>query len=250
MSENNTGEALPNGWRMWTWANPSGGWSFELKHAGGGQVGGNQKTEDMARRIAGIIADTTIPEPAEPAAPPAWMIKVAREAVARTYDEAHIGPAAQARRDGTCDDSNEVQIALATLRLALERGHVVEPRPVPSDEEMLIAAREDAAQVGDFARPHWSKMLREGQKDYHEDVKIALQARRNMLREWGAVAVPVVPGVDLEAALLTAWSDGWTAAAGALHELHHGQGNATTLCVRQRSRNVADLLSTLPTQEA
>ena len=79
---------------------------------------------------------------------------------------------------------------------------------------------------------------------------IALQARRNMLRE-GAVAVSSkAPTVDLESIATKGWNAGYATAVDALNALRNGDGNATTLHHREREADVSAILASLPTREA
>lgn len=189
---------------------------------------------------------------AEPAAPPAWMVEVAREAAAQAAEGTRHHELAVCFRAGTHDDCPQFVAADTALRLALERGHVVEARPVPSEEEMLRAAREDAAQA--LERDGYSDDItgptRIGYRDCSDDVQCALQARRNVFREWGAVAAPVVPAVDLETALKRAWEAGFNATRAAVCELHYGKGVSADFYNGLRSEDVSLIASTLPTREA
>lgn len=186
-----------------------------------------------------------------PPAPPAWMVEVAREANAVGYDAANMDGAAADVRAGNRDTDSETATAVRALRLAIERGHVVEPDPdrpkgrvtncyvssrgetvftgladgtivatldgysiLPveklshedanslangsalvvrrrawTDDDLLKAAREDAAQVlraSGYAQPLIDRVLHGG-SDGDIWVTAALQARRNLLREMGAV---------------------------------------------------------------
>ncbi|MGX7708014.1 hypothetical protein [Methylobacterium sp. Gmos1] len=180
----------------------------------------------LAKETAAQVKETG------PPAPPAWMDEVAQQAL-------RMAPASP---------TPVAPIIERALRLALERRHVVEPRPVPSDEEMLIAARDDVAQRYDARAPQWSQSVREGDQDDHDEVQAAHQARRNMLREGGAVAAPVVPAVDWEAALKRAWDAGWRSVEYALEAIRSGGTSRSQDDVR--SDDVSRILSTLPTQEA
>lgn len=182
---------------------------------------------------------------AEPAAPPAWMVEVAREANALCCEAEHMPKAAAAYRRGSQDTDLVVSRSVASLRLALERGHVVEARPVPSEEEMLRDAREDAAQVaGKNGLEDWTRECRQGGADRSDDVQCALQARRNMLREWGAVAAPVVPAADWETALKRIWD------AAFIYFAKHGLERRASEDAAARREAVSAILSTLPTREA
>lgn len=249
MAKSGSSVEMPNGWEAWFWANPSRGWSFEMRHKSGDQVGGNQRSEEMARKVAGIIADTTHVEPPKPA-DPAWMVEVAREGCAIDA-EAQSDFVAPARyRAGDWDHRIAVTSSLAALRLALERRHVVEARTATTEEELLKASREDAAQAcRDHHQPNRAGRIRAGELDGSDEVQAALQARRSMLREMGAAAAPAAPAIDLEAALKRAWDIGWNAAKNALFALECEDGNATTLRSNQRESDVSSILSTLPAKE-
>lgn len=116
----------------------------------------------------------------EPPAPPAWMVEVATEIQKRL------------------DDDDAYPAAIIAIRLAIERGQAVVPREW-TEEELLKAAREDAAQTmdRDGFEPA-AERVRRGEADYTARVTGALQARRNMLKE-GAVAGKAAPGLTLRA---------------------------------------------------
>jgi hypothetical protein len=189
---------------------------------------GSETVEHVSEQAAKLLGYQR-PDP-EPPAPPAWMVEVAREAA-----------------DGY--GNGIVAVAERAIELALERGHVVEPRPVPTDEELLKAAREDAAQVNE--RRGYETIpneCRRGFRDGTGDVQCALQARRNMLRE-GAVAASAVPSADYEAALRQAWDAGRSWARMRARE---AVDNAVTHEAGRSDRDlrVSALLATLPTREA
>lgn len=328
MTKSGNSVEMPNGWEAWFWANPSCGWSFEMRHKSGDQVGGNQRSEEMARKVAGIIADTTHVEPPKPA-DPAWMVEVAREGCA-TAVEGWTQEVAVKYREGAFDEYPFVRASITTLRLALERGHVVEigpiremllagqgdddgsqilpdlhdgmtlhamvaacvhllerrrdaldgyansgseRRPVPSDEELLKAAREDAAQYDESMGDHdGAAITRAGGRDKGRSVPTALQARRNMLREVGEPAKMArkatlnavrpngdiatfytagEPGrVDLEAALKRAWEAGAYSMADAVSRVYREDNGPSAEWLADRKRiGVASILSALPAKE-
>ncbi len=186
---------------------------------------GSETVEHVSEKAAALLG-YQYPDP-QPPAPPTWMVEVMRDAITATSNtEEAYGP--------------------AIIRLALERGHVVEPRPVPTEGEMLKAARKDGAQAAE-ARGLRGRALyiRRGEADDSSFVFAALQARRNMLRE-GAVAVPTkAPVVDWEVLvdrLIYAVNRHWTT-------LMTGSGS-TSHAGRELQAARAALLSTLPTREA
>ncbi len=186
-------------------------------------------------------------------APPAWVVEMAREGVAQT-NERRGGLAdhgfARSVRAGTKDDHPEVKAAIAALHLALERGHVVEAREW-TDEELLTASREDAAQVAESRG--WfedARRTRDGELDNSYGVSFALQARRNILKEGAVGGSTKAPAVDLEQSHKRAWDNGYSTAICALQNLADGEGNATTLYANEREKDVLSILSTLPPREA
>ncbi|KMO18871.1 hypothetical protein [Methylobacterium indicum] len=251
--KNGQGEVLPNGWQVWVWENPSGGFSYEMRHRGGDQAGGNQKTEAMARKVAGIIADTTIPDP-QPV-DPAWMVEVAREAGAMEAESLGYKGLAEERRSGELDNSSAITGPLNALRLALSRGHVVLAPVMPSEEEMLADAVEDVVQ-SNHEDPLFVWELRARQHDNHDEVKSALQARRNVYASLGAVAGqavssgPVMPEVDLRRIAELSWDNGYAAAVRALQALGDGEGNAKTLYANEREKDLDAILENLKSGEA
>lgn len=103
------------------------------------------------------------PQPVDPA----WMVEVVQEIM---RDE----------RGMTAEE-----VVISSLRLALSRGHVAPASVMPSEEEMLRGAREDAAQVNDDDFPNCAAQQRAGIRDNWE-VRAALQARRNVYASLGA----------------------------------------------------------------
>lgn len=182
------------------------------------------------------------------AAPPAWMVEVAREGVAQT-NERRGGLAdhgfARSVRAGSKDDHPEVKAAISALRLALERGHVVEAREAltesfVSEDDPLFNPIWDVIKGWDIGDP----------AKYGGYCGATGDHVRAIIRAVRAVVAPAAPSVDLEALANKAWRAGWDAASHALDTMQTGQGDATTLCMRQQSRDVSSLLSTLPTREA
>lgn len=181
---------------------------------------------------------------AEPPAPPAWMVEVAREGAAKLVD-ARLPEWAARCRSGGCDDHANVQVAIAALRLALERGHVVEAREAltesfVSEDDPLFNPIWDVIKgwdIGDLAK-HGGYRGATG-----DHVRAIIRAVR-------AVAAPAAFSVDLEPPLKRAWADGFSSAICALNNLADGEGNATTLYANEREKDVFSILSTLPTREA
>lgn len=193
------------------------------------------------------------PQPVDPA----WMVEVAREANAAGYDAANATATAAAARAGERDHDIGATTAIRALRLALRRGHVVLAPVMPSEEEMLAAAVEDAAQAGDLmGNSTWARHLRDRICDGHDEVKAALQARRNVYASLGAVAGKavssgsVMPKVDLGQHIRHAWDNGYCTAICALQNLCEGEGNATTLYANEREKDVSDILENLKSGEA
>lgn len=244
MSENEQGRRLPAGWRGAVWPhNEYWLWMVWRDANAGCSREGSARSEALgwgaAREAAAALnAD----------APPAWMVEVAREIGARICERQNYPQGAKAYRDGDHDNSNGVQGSVSALRLALERGHVVEPREW-TEEELLAAAREDAAQVNDVRLPGWSKAVRAGEQDDHGEVQSALQARRNMLREGGAVAAPAAPRAEVEDALKRAWECGADFVCGVTRRLL-ATAEPNVGAGLSRDRDVAAIISTLPTREA
>ncbi|KMO32506.1 hypothetical protein VQ02_23450 [Methylobacterium variabile] len=237
---------LPEGWKA-TFSRSMCGIGYDLTregdtahYVGNGEDWAEAERKAIAYAWAYVDGDK---------APPAWMVEVAREIGARICERQNYPQGAKAYRDGDHDNSNGVQGSVSALRLALERGHVVEPREW-TEEELLAAAREDAAQVNDVRLPGWSKAVRAGEQDDHGEVQSALQARRNMLREGAVGGTAKAPEVDLEDVLERAWENGWSAAGLALSGLKLGAIGENKLFDGMRESDVARLLSTLPTREA
>ncbi len=213
---------------------------------------GSETVEHVSEKAAALLGYQD-PDP-QPPASPAWMVEVAREAARALCVEG---------------SGDAVEACQQVLRLALERGHVVDLEtlePVwraPSEEETLKAAREDAAQVVEAMGLDWNaKALRAGEADTAWHAMAALQARRNMLREMGAVRsnwvppvdgfkmIPPAPAVDLEAALKRAWMDGFISAQHALDRVRVGHGVLGEWVEKTQSADISSTLSTLPTREA
>ncbi len=156
-------------------------------------------------------------------------------------------------RAGDHDAAGLFLAAMNTLRLALSRGHVVLAPVMPSEEEMLRDAREDAAQVNDGRFPAHAARYRAGEND-NDEVLSALQARRNVYASLGAVKAvssgPVVPEVDLRRIAELSWDNGYAAAVRALQALGDGEGNAATLYANEREKDLDAILENLKSGEA
>lgn len=198
---------------------------------------------NVLRAALKIARETASGEAVEAPDPPAWMVEVAREADAKVMDAAGNTKAAEAVRAGHRDGGLYQDTAIIALRLALERGHVVETGPAPTVEP-LVKALERIADYGTVSGMH--------DQDRAPKLKgiaeAALQARRNMLRE-GAVANSAAPTVDLREALSEAWDEGYLTAIKALQVLSSGAGNSTTLYANEREKDVTAILENLPTRE-
>ena len=187
---------LPKGWRLDTFPKNDGAgvvWVlFQALDDGRmcAVAGRDADSEGEAVEAARKVAEAS----STPPAPPAWMVEVAREGAAQFWEKERDYTLAAGYRAGCRDDAVGFGAAISTLRLALERKHVVEPRKW-TEEELLKAAREDAAQVNEKRYPGIAVSMREGERDDDYEVQAALQARRNMLRE-GAVAGAAAPVRD------------------------------------------------------
>ncbi|AWB21195.1 hypothetical protein DA075_09950 [Methylobacterium currus] len=189
-----------------------------------------------------------IDEQQKPPAPPAWMVEVAREAVALHYEDRGSLSLAASTRAGGEDEAGPIINCVRTLRLALERGHVVVPREW-TEEELLKAAREDVRKLNAIQCPNFAQKVADGRADYHEDVQCAPQARRNMLKE-GAVAAPAAPSIRVENALSEAFMNGFRLSVSALNLLTCGSSIDEGWVKDAAKTNVRAILSTLPTREA
>lgn len=196
------------------------------------------------------------PQPVDPA----WMVEVSRAGCATTV-EGQAQELAVKYREGVFDEYPFVRASIAALRLALSRGHVVLAPVMPSEEEMLAAAVEDAAQANERqGSPTWARDIRAREHDNSYDVQCALQARRNVYASLGAVkktasSGPVVPEVDLRAALEEAWTQGYASAGSFLViAAEGGRGtvsiNIANLYANERSDDVSDILENLKSGEA
>ncbi len=291
-----TGSRIPKGWSFELidaedkaygrveWGISKGGPGGPMSACMGGRSPDYAKALEEAAAAATKWDRDNAPQPA---APPAWMVEVAREVEARMADDAGLSSLAASVRAGEGKGGYQAA-SIDALRLAIERGHVVEPRPMPSDDDLLKAVREDAAQAlraAGYAQPLIDRVLRGG-SDGDIWVTAALQARRNMLREmgvvdpdfrevgepvkWGAEPAEMVRktalralrpdgraatfnvegearAVDLEAALKRAFAAGWSEAKHLLLEMQGG-GSPASYTDRKRER-VARILSTLPAKE-
>lgn len=196
---------------------------------------GNTTTELYSQQVAKALGwKRPDPQPVDPA----WMVEVARDSHALEWAECENFPMAEQCRDGECDTTIGHKAALHALRLALSRGHVVLAPVVPSEEEMLRDAREDAAQ-------YWRSVGREdtaqaallGAHDGGIRVQSALQACRNVYASLGAVgraasSGPVVPEVDLAAALTAAWKHGRVSAEYTLAAMREGRTDRVEADIR------------------
>lgn len=203
-------------------------------------------------RAALRVAKQAAAQVAEPPAPPAWMVEVVREGCAQDADAQSDEHAAFCYRAGAHDHRITVTSAVRALRLALERGHVVVPRPMPSEEEMLKAAREDVRQTNERAQNYsFARRVVDGSLDDHDEVRAALQARRNMLSEIRAVAPAAVPEVDLEALAGWAWDAGADAMSDAVSRVfREAKGPHADLLGDSKRIGLAHILTTLPTRGA
>lgn len=197
---------------------------------------------------AAAQAKAANPQPVDPA----WMVEVAREARALSAEEAGLGGVAANLRDGKQDEGAAMASHIRALRLALSCGHVVLAPVMPSEEEMLRGAREDAAQVQEAnGDPTVARETRSGARDHGYAMRVALQARRNVYASLGAVAGqavssgPVVPEVDLLKAASKAWANGFTAAIDALQNF----GERPDYQV-EREKDVSAILENLKSGEA
>lgn len=219
---------------------------------------GHQTTERTSVEVAKALGwQRPDPQPVDPA----WMVEVAREAAARKNEADGLAGFARSVRAGDLDRCDEVTTIIAALRLALSRGHVVLAPVMPSEEEMRAGAREDAAQVNERRFPDFAELVRAGDKDGSFEVKAALQARRNVYASLGAVAhpavssSPVVPDVDLRAALEEAWTQGYASAGSFLViAAEGGRGaepiNIANLYANERSDDISTILENLKSGEA
>lgn len=144
---------------------------------------GHQTTERASVEVAKALGwQRPDPQPVDPG----WMVEVARNVM---RDE----------RGMTAEE-----VVISSLRLALSRGHVVLAPVMPSEEEMLRDAREDAAQGWEAEGLAGQAVeARSGKCDHTVRVRTAHQARRNVYASLGAVGKevssgPVVPEVDWE----------------------------------------------------
>lgn len=197
---------------------------------------GHQTTERMSVEAAKALGlKRPDPQPVDPA----WMVDVATEAVAASSGR----------------PQPVTEYIVAALRLALSRGHVVLAPVMPSEEEMLKAAREDAAQSAEAegARGRaWN--IRRGEADDTIRVQAALQARRNVYASLGSVAGkavssgPAVSELDLRGLANQAWMEGWVAAEHALMGIRTADFEKTFAEVREA--DVSSILENLKSGEA
>ena len=193
------------------------------------------------------------PQPVDPA----WMVEVARVVTPQWARDYSLNALAQAMEDDEVLADHYRQLAFRALRLALSRNHVVLAPVMPSEEEMLRDAREDAAQIeeagGYDGRAH---EVRTGRRDLGDEVQCALQARRNVYASLGAVAGqavssgPVVPEVDLRRVAKEAWNAGYMAAGAALGMIHNGLAIAPKYQTVEREKDVSAILENLKSGEA
>ncbi|QRE77356.1 hypothetical protein [Methylobacterium aquaticum] len=127
---------------------------------------------------------------------------------------------------------------------------------MPSEEEMLRGAREDAALANEAdGNPHWATRQRMGNCDDIE-VRAALQARRNVYASLGAVAGkavssgPVGPEVDLRSVLTKAWEAGWNSTRAALCQMFYDADKVKSLYEEMRRDDVSAILENLKSGEA
>ncbi|AWN47204.1 hypothetical protein DK419_13480 [Methylobacterium terrae] len=176
------------------------------------------------------------------------MVEVAREGVAQAR-EWRGGLAdhgfARSVRAGSKDDHPEVKAASTALRLALERGHVVEVQKITTDsfvseDDPLFNPIWDVIKgwdIGDLAKYGGYCGATGGH------VRAIIRAVR------GAVAVQTkAPEVDLEAALAKAFDAGHTRADAKIRGI--ARDAFADGFDADRAKAVSDLLSTLPTREA
>lgn len=184
---------------------------------------------------------------------PAWMVEVAREGCQQRIRE--LGGSID-YTTGAYDSAETMRVAVYTLRLALSRGHVVLAPVMPSEEEMLAGAREDAAQANERRFPEFAGFVRAGDKDGSFEVKAALQARRNVYASLGAVAGKAVssgPGVsevNLREAFRAAWHLGYTSARAVLGRVMEGAEINSAHYDEVREKDVSAILENLKTGEA
>ncbi len=214
---------------------------------------GHQTTERVSVEVAKALGwKHPDPQPVDPA----WMVEVAREACGKRAEAIGAPFVAEQYRTGDHDASDTMGASINALRLALSRGHVVLAPVMPSEEEMLKGAREDAAQANEAeGNPHWASRQRMGNCDDIE-VRAALQARRNVYASLGAVAGkavssgPVVPEVDLRRVAKEAWNAGYMAAGAALGMIHNGLAIAPKYQTVEREKDVSAILENLKSGEA
>lgn len=217
---------------------PCGDIVMKIRWNSSGHVTHSTYPEEAAKALGYQRPD---PQPVDPA----WMVEVVREVVASS--------------SGLPQPITEYIVA--ALRLALSLGHVVLAPVMPSEEEMRAGAREDAAQVNERRFPDFAELVRAGDKDGSFEVKAALQARRNVYASLGAVAhpavssSPVVPDVDLRAALEEAWTQGYASAGSFLViAAEGGRGaepiNIANLYANERSDDISTILENLKSGEA
>lgn len=210
--------------------NPCGGVSLTIRWSNGTTTTQYYGSE-AAKALGWKRPD---PQPVDPA----WMVEVAKDAL-----------------EQAASPTFAISVVPLAFRLALSRGHVVLAPVMPSEEEMLAAAVEDAAQANErWGNTRWAHSARDRRHDSSYDVQSALQARRNVYASLGAVRAvssgPVVPEVDLTNHFRMAWTYGYEASRTIISNVIQGVEMNSAYYDEMREKDVSAILESLKSGEA